>query len=110
MVNDLTNCCNLIILQYPNPSSTLFINAPSLYQYLPYYGKYETIFSDADYFCQSVLWIVSQRVSNEPVSAFFLEMSHDMTKPTKWVRPEKTQISLDIRPVWSVFDVRSMGS
>ena len=28
------------------------------------------------------------------------------TKPTKWhVRPAKTQISLDIRPVWSVFDV-----
>ena len=30
------------------------------------------------------------------------EMSHLMTKPTKWhVRPAKTQISLDIRPVWS---------
>ena len=29
-------------------------------------------------------------------------MSHSMTKPTKWpVRPAKTQISLDIRPVWS---------
>ena len=31
-------------------------------------------------------------------------MSHLMTKPTKWfVRPAKTQISLAIRPVWSVF-------
>ena len=30
-----------------------------------------------------------------------------MTKPSKWhVRPGKTQISLDIRPVWSVFAVR----
>ena len=34
-----------------------------------------------------------------------------MTKPTKWsVRPVKTQISLGIRPVWSVFTVRLMGS
>ena len=30
------------------------------------------------------------------------EMSHLVTKPTKWhVRPAKTQISLGIRPVWS---------
>ena len=30
------------------------------------------------------------------------EMSRSMTKPTKWhVRLAKTQISLDIRPVWS---------
>ena len=34
-------------------------------------------------------------------------MSRLMTKPTKWhVRPAKTQISLSIRPVWSVFAVR----
>ena len=34
------------------------------------------------------------------------QMSHHMTKPTKWhVRPAKTQISLGIRPVWSVFAV-----
>ena len=34
-----------------------------------------------------------------------------MTKPTKWyVRPAKTQISLDIRPVGSVYAVRSMSS
>ena len=32
------------------------------------------------------------------------QMSLRMTKPTKWpLRPAKTQISLDIRPVWSVF-------
>ena len=31
-----------------------------------------------------------------------LEMSHLMTKPTKWhMRPAKTQISLGIHPVWS---------
>ena len=31
-----------------------------------------------------------------------------MTKPTKWfVRPAKTQISLGIRPIWSVFAVRT---
>ena len=28
-------------------------------------------------------------------------LSRDMTKPTKWVHPAKTQISLGIRPVWS---------
>ena len=34
-------------------------------------------------------------------------MSHLMTKTTKWhVRPPKTQISLSICPVWSVFTVR----
>ena len=34
-------------------------------------------------------------------------MSRSMTKPTKWpVRPAKTQISLGICPVWSVFAVR----
>ena len=36
-----------------------------------------------------------------------LKMSRLMTKQTKWhVRPAKTQISLSIRPVWSVFTVR----
>ena len=39
------------------------------------------------------------------------KMSHLMTKLTKWhVRPAKTQISLGIHPVWSVFAVRFMGS
>ena len=34
-------------------------------------------------------------------------MNRHTTKPTKWLlRPAKTQISLDIRPVWSVFAVR----
>ena len=38
-------------------------------------------------------------------------MSRNMTKPTKWhVHPAKTQISLGIRPVWSVFSVCSTGS
>ena len=38
-------------------------------------------------------------------------LSRLMTKPTKWhVRQAKTQISLGIRPVWSVFAVHSMGS
>ena len=29
------------------------------------------------------------------------KMSHDMTKPTKWERPMKTQVSLGICPIWS---------
>ena len=34
------------------------------------------------------------------------KLSHSMTKPTKWpLLPTKTQISLGIRPVWSVFAV-----
>ena len=33
---------------------------------------------------------------------FTKHLSHLMTKPTKWFeRPAKTQISLDIRPIWS---------
>ena len=37
----------------------------------------------------------------------FFKMSCLITKPMKWhVRPAKTQISLGIRPVWSVFAVR----
>ena len=40
------------------------------------------------------------------------KVSYHMTKPTKWhVHPAKTQISsMGIRPVWSVFTVRSIGS
>ena len=38
-------------------------------------------------------------------------VSHHTTKPTKWhVLPAKTQISLGINPVWSVFTVHSIGS
>ena len=41
------------------------------------------------------------------------QMSHDMTKPTMWLRPAKTQISLGIRPVWSESSLsawRNVGS
>ena len=34
-------------------------------------------------------------------ASWTLYVSRGMTKPTKWVRPAKTQISLGIRPVWS---------
>ena len=37
--------------------------------------------------------------------AYLKHMSHLMTKPTKWVHPVKTQISLGIRTVWSVVTV-----
>ena len=36
------------------------------------------------------------------------EPRHDKTNKMS-VRPAKTQISLGIRPVWSIFEVRSMG-
>ena len=40
---------------------------------------------------------------------FIYEPRHDQTNKMS-VRPAMTQISLGIRPVWSVFAVRSMGS
>ena len=41
----------------------------------------------------------------------FSHISHSTIKPTKWtVRSAKTQISLSIHPVWSVFAVYSLGS
>ena len=40
-----------------------------------------------------------------------IHLSRHLTKSTKWpVRPVKTQISLGIHPVWSVFAVHSMSS
>ena len=37
-----------------------------------------------------------------PLHSCKIHVSRLMTKPTKWhVRPAKTQVSLDIRPVWS---------
>ena len=42
---------------------------------------------------------------------WFIQMSQHMTKPTKWrVHSAKTQISLGIHLVWSVFAVHSVGS
>ena len=52
--------------------------------------------------------------SNNCFFVYIQHMSHLMTKPTKWhVRPKKTQISLGIRPVWSVSSLsawRKLGS
>ena len=54
----------------------------------------------------SILLALASRKQNE--------MSHLMTKPTKWhVRPAKTQISLGIHPVWSESSLstwRKLGS
>ena len=42
------------------------------------------------------------RFTGNDCSVFSYNMSHLMTKPTKWhVSPAKTQISLGIRPVWT---------
>ena len=53
------------------------------------------------------------KLSLNPHLFYFSEkllLSHSMTKQTKWpVCPAKTQISLGICLVWSVFTVRSMG-
>ena len=49
-----------------------------------------------------VLW-------NSSVGLNIIEPRHDKTNKMA-VRPAKTQISLGIRPVWSVFAMRSMGS
>ena len=48
----------------------------------------------------------SQSIATFKVKAA-CDLSRLMTKPTKWhVRLAKIQISLGIRPVWSVFAVR----
>ena len=58
--------------------------------------------------------LCAQLVAKDP--SFFMRTAKTlirlgMTKPTKLhVRPAKTQISLGIRPVWSVFALRSVGS
>ena len=57
----------------------------------------------------SQFWILRVNKCSLTLSLFTLitNMSCRMTKATKWhVRPVKTQISLGICPVWSVFAVR----
>ena len=60
----------------------------------------------------ATIWIPGRSASNRATRPYWpgnilyfmiiLEMSHLMTKPTKWsVRPVKTQTSLGICPVWS---------
>ena len=51
--------------------------------------------------CYELHGPVPESTTNEP--------RHDKTSELT-VRPAKTQISLGIRPVWSVFAVRLMGS
>ena len=56
--------------------------------------------------CQCYLsWRIYAQVNNNSVmSSYCQQMSHLTTKPTKWhVHQAKTQISLGICPVWSVF-------
>ena len=63
------------------------------------------VLSDATPGRQVFLWHCSN------ITFFKRDMSRLMAKPTKWhVGPAKTQISLGICPVWSVFAVHSMGS
>ena len=40
---------------------------------------------------------------------WLLYMSHNMTKPTKWLGPAKIQISLGIHPVWSESSLSAWG-
>ena len=55
--------------------------------------------------CAPVMGIISQHALKWPVKNQ-KQVSCSMTKPTKWqVCPAKIQISLGIRPVWSVFAV-----
>ena len=59
--------------------------------------KHCRFWSDWSFKC-SPIWVQT---------SLFKYLSRSMTKPTKWpVRPAKTQISLGICPVWSVFAVR----
>ena len=65
-----------------------------------------------------ILWKGRKTITNPPVSYFMIllcchlswleiKTSRDMTKPTTvTLRPAKTQFSLGICPVWSVFAIR----
>ena len=56
-------------------------------------------------------WAISNDFYNIKICLGLKYMSRLMSKATIWpVHPAKTQISLGIRPVWSVFVVRSVGS
>ena len=56
--------------------------------------------------------------SHTDMSYISVDMSRNMTKPTKWLCVQRSlwsdwadaQISLGIRPVWSAFTLRLMGS
>ena len=55
-----------------------------------------------DFYGSTVIPFVFLTLVSEMYSVIHFDLSHDMTKSTKWyVRPAKTQISLGIRPVWS---------
>ena len=57
-------------------------------------------------------WLVN-RNGNMKCQIDCRNLSRDTTKPTKWLRPAKTQISLSIRPVWSESSLsawRELGS
>ena len=61
------------------------------------------------WFLSSIPWWSSaeNQLASWHSTCFVLFLSRLMTKPRKWpLRPAKTQISLGIRPVWSVFAVR----
>ena len=70
--------------------------------------KLEEVIDKEEHLCPFCAFEASQTVQH---SGPFSHLSRLMTKPTKWyVRPAKTQISLGIFPVWSVFTVCSMDS
>ena len=54
-------------------------------------------------------WVEQTKTQVVVVKKNWIEPRHDKTNKLS-VRPAKTQFSLGIRPVWSVFAVRSMGS
>ena len=90
---DIKSCCSIM----PMPChyrALICLTLPPLY-----YGRPEAV--------------VAQTPTTSQLCQFFEDMepynfmSHLVKKTTKWhVHPAKTQISLGIRPVWSVFAVR----
>ena len=70
-------------------------------QWSIYEGEYVSIQQTA----RALATLRTQTVSPES-SMFVHTMSRLMTKPTKWLCARRRQISLGIRPVWSVFAVR----
>ena len=66
-----------------------------------------------DYQVHSLVRQTGKSVEKKIICHSTENMSRLMTKPTKWLSPAKTQISLGIRPVWSESSLsagRKLGS
>ena len=100
----------LIIIKYPPynfPYFSIKTYVVGTHEWVPtIYGFTENCREFFNYHQIPTLSVALYRTSSDAAEH---EPRHDKTNKMS-VRPAKTQISLGIHPVWSVFAVRSMGS